>query len=520
MVLVPSARRTLVVAVGTALLVTVQALPGWATTPPAPPTSLTAAVGDHVLDLAWSGGGGTSAIVRDVTGQPTPYTPTSGRAVAPAGPTTAHDTGFTNLGTATYAVWSLDADGTTTSDTPLVQDVPVAPKAPTALTSALSRTVQPAGTAASVSGHLTWAGLAAAHRTLELYATERGTTTARLVRRITTDGNGDARTTLALGRSSVLQLLFRGDAFSAASSSARSQVFVLPRVAASLTPAAIVRFETSVLAGRVSPVVSGAVLYVQRRVGTTWQSVAAVRTTSTGSYRYLLRPQRTGLYGYRVVLPGRISLLGAVSSAVVLRVDARDLSSGLHGDDVLALQRRLAALHYDVGALDGAFGYDLTHAVMTFQKVERLPVTGRWTKVERTRAGRPTAWRVRYPAAGLAAEVDVTRQVLVLSRGGVLLRVVDVSTGSEKVYYQDGVRNVAHTPRGRFRVYRKIDGIHMSPLGELYRPAYWFQGYAVHGSASVPAYAASHGCVRVTDPVMDRLFPILAMGTPVTVYDE
>jgi lipoprotein-anchoring transpeptidase ErfK/SrfK len=34
----------------------------------------------------------------------------------------------------------------------------------------------------------------------------------------------------------------------------------------------------------------------------------------------------------------------------------------------------------------------------------------------------------------------------------------------------------------------------------------------------VPTYPASHGCVRITDPAMDRLYDLLRIGTPVTIY--
>jgi lipoprotein-anchoring transpeptidase ErfK/SrfK len=132
----------------------------------------------------------------------------------------------------------------------------------------------------------------------------------------------------------------------------------------------------------------------------------------------------------------------------------------------------------------------------------------------------PRGIRMRYRDSRLTAEVDITRQVLVLGRNGVIQKIVDVSTGSEQYYYQDGVRYRAHTPRGVFRVYRKIDGIRISKLGELYRPSYFYQGWAVHGSGSVPTYPASHGCVRITNPVADRLFSLLAIGTRVAVYDE
>ena len=122
----------------------------------------------------------------------------------------------------------------------------------------------------------------------------------------------------------------------------------------------------------------------------------------------------------------------------------------------------------------------------------------------------------------LAAEVDVSRQVLVLSKDGVIVRIADVSTGGEYSYSYKGVSSVAHTPRGQYRVMSKIDGIRISNLGYLYRPSYFASGgFAVHGEGfDVPSHPASHGCVRVTNLNADYLFPRLAKGTPVTVFDE
>jgi lipoprotein-anchoring transpeptidase ErfK/SrfK len=127
--------------------------------------------------------------------------------------------------------------------------------------------------------------------------------------------------------------------------------------------------------------------------------------------------------------------------------------------------------------------------------------------------------RLRNPAAGRAIEIDLRKQVLYLSEGGVLRRILDVSTGSGKLYEQDGVTHRATTPVGSFAIQRKInDPNHKSPLGILYRPAFFYQGWAIHGSSSVPAFPASHGCVRITDPAMDRLYDLLTIGTPVTVF--
>jgi len=56
------------------------------------------------------------------------------------------------------------------------------------------------------------------------------------------------------------------------------------------------------------------------------------------------------------------------------------------------------------------------------------------------------------------------------------------------------------------------------PLGSMYRPNYFYRGYALHGMTSVPAYPASHGCVRMTVPTMDRMWSSLWIGMPVAVY--
>lgn len=516
----PLSWRTALAAGGTALLVVVPTLPASAVSPPAPPTSPSGTVGDRFVDLTWTGGGSDGVIVRDITDLASAPTDATQGVLVSAGGATAHDTRFSNLRTEQYALWSVDTDGTTsTSYTPYSQAV--APLVSTTLTFAVSRSSAPYGQALALSGKLTrLGGMGVPNADVDLYGRYGGASAATLVRHLRTASDGTVRTTLLPQRSISLGLRFAGDAFSAASNSPLLTTQIVPFVNAALSPSAVLRDQTSVLSGQLNPRYAGARVIVQQRVAGVWRSVAVVRTGSTGGYRHVLPNRAVGSFSYRVVVPATAAWSQAVSRGIGLRVEARDLVSGLNGTDVLALKRQLAALHYDVGSYTTAFGYDLTHAVLAFQKVERLPRTGRWTKVERTRATHPTVWKVRYPSSGLAVEVDITRQVLVLSRGGVVQKIVDVSTGSEKPYYQDGVRNIAHTPRGHYAITRKIDGIRVSKLGELYRPAYWYQGYAIHGNGSVPAYPASHGCVRVTNAAMNQLFPILVKGVPVTVFDE
>jgi peptidoglycan hydrolase-like protein with peptidoglycan-binding domain len=133
---------------------------------------------------------------------------------------------------------------------------------------------------------------------------------------------------------------------------------------------------------------------------------------------------------------------------------------------VVSLQCRLSGLHDDVGPVDGQFGSQTFHAVVAFQKINGL------------------------------------------TRAGAVLKVYDASSG----------RASTPTPTGNFTVIRQIDGWRRSSLGLLWRANYFFRGFAVRGSKSVPAFPASHGCVRVSIESMNRLWSIMRVGMPVSLY--
>jgi lipoprotein-anchoring transpeptidase ErfK/SrfK len=99
--------------------------------------------------------------------------------------------------------------------------------------------------------------------------------------------------------------------------------------------------------------------------------------------------------------------------------------------------------------------------------------------------------------------VDKTRQVLFEVRNGKVTLVVHVSTGA-----------TGNTPPGRWRVYRRVTGWDWV----LYYPTYFVRGFAIHGYPSVPAYAASHGCVRVPLWVAPRVYAMNTFGAAVYVY--
>ena len=49
---------------------------------------------------------------------------------------------------------------------------------------------------------------------------------------------------------------------------------------------------------------------------------------------------------------------------------------------------------------------------------------------------------------------------------------------------------------------------------------YFIRGYAIHGYAEVPTYAASHGCLRVPIPDAASIYSWVKIGTRVDVYDQ
>ena len=194
------------------------------------------------------------------------------------------------------------------------------------------------------------------------------------------------------------------------------------------------------------------------------------------------------------------------------------LRSGFEGPAVEALQRRLAELGYQVHEADGQFGPETHHAVVAFQKVNRLDRDGVVGPLTRKALERPRIPAPRSRKAGFHVEADLTRQVVYLVRDGKIQEILDASSASGQTYTVHGDVRVAVTPLGAFQIQRKIDAWRKSDLGLLYRPAYFTGGYALHGSYSVPAFPASHGCIRITIAAMDRLFDRLPVGTPMLVY--
>ena len=185
-----------------------------------------------------------------------------------------------------------------------------------------------------------------------------------------------------------------------------------------------------------------------------------------------------------------------------------DLYPGASGPSVRLLQSELNALHYVV-PLSGSFDEATGRAVIAFRKMTGLPrVSYTNLSVFRRLQEGGGAFRVRYPHDGRHVEADLTRQVLAeIEPGGRVRALYTMSSGKPST----------PTVIGRFSVYSKTPGTNAKGMVDS---NYFIRGYAIHGYAEVPTYAASHGCLRVPIPNAASIFAWVREGTPVDVYNE
>lgn len=171
---------------------------------------------------------------------------------------------------------------------------------------------------------------------------------------------------------------------------------------------------------------------------------------------------------------------------------------------------RLAELGYGKGQT----------ALIAFQKYEGRTVTGKYSRDDFDAIMNAPAPQAKDPGYK-HVEIDLDRQVLLLTDAeGVVRKVLPVSTGSNKDYNEKGIKGLAYTPRGRFRIYAKIAGWRKSPLGLLYYPNYFSDGLAIHGNSSVPDSPQSHGCIRIPNSAAVEMSRQLPVGTIVLIYDK
>jgi hypothetical protein len=181
------------------------------------------------------------------------------------------------------------------------------------------------------------------------------------------------------------------------------------------------------------------------------------------------------------------------------------------------LQHQLSTLGYWLGEPDGVFGDATQQAVFAFQKAARLQVDGVVGSATEKALGNSQPPRA-LSTAGHVVEVDLARGLLLLVTDGHVDAVLNTSTGGGYLYRSGGHLEVARTPVGRFTVYRQVDGLVIAPLGELWRPKFFTEGYAIHGGTYVPPAPVSHGCIRISNEAIDWIWASGAMPIGTTVW--
>ena len=210
----------------------------------------------------------------------------------------------------------------------------------------------------------------------------------------------------------------------------------------------------------------------------------------------------------------------ASPSPAVSASPQRVLRPGMSGQAVRLLQRRLAALKYYPGRVNGRFGSDTLEAVWAFQETQGLHPRNAVRPAMQRALASPRPPKVLVPHGGrLRVEVSLKDQVLVLYRRNHVALVSHVSTASGYYFCSPNGCGNAITPTGDFTTLSFMPGRVTVPLGEMYNPVFFIgTTYAIHGDTDVPRRPASHGCVRIPIHIAAFLYTLVPTpGTPVYI---
>ncbi len=183
------------------------------------------------------------------------------------------------------------------------------------------------------------------------------------------------------------------------------------------------------------------------------------------------------------------------------------LRLGAHGAAVRLLQDELARRRYEV-PINGVFDEATGRAVLAFRKIVGLQrvetANAAIFQLLRNGAGYYSA---RFPRDGAHVEANLTKQVLVEVQHGRVRRIYTMSSGKPST----------PTVLGHFQVYMKTPGTNSEGMVDS---NYFIRGYAIHGYAEMPVYAASHGCLRIPIPNAPEVYGWVQVGDWVDVYTE
>jgi len=253
------------------------------------------------------------------------------------------------------------------------------------------------------------------------------------------------------------------------------------------------------------------------------------------AWRWLLSAGAAAAVGASVLVPGGVAAGGTAAAAkaaalagtagtgqaraVTTRASkaslawtpvTRVLKPGMHGAAVLKVQRRLRALKYYPGKLDGQFGQNTLEAVWAFKEVQGLKLSRNPNFIGRTMENRladPLAPRpVSVHTPNNRIDISLKHEYLVLYRHGEVRLISHISSGGGYFFCDpppnQNICGYAVTPHGNFTALSFAPGQVKVPLGEMYNPVFFIgREFAIHGDSYVPLQPVSHGCVRIPNHI-------------------
>ena len=226
--------------------------------------------------------------------------------------------------------------------------------------------------------------------------------------------------------------------------------------------------------------------------------------------KVVLRVPTAGIGAFAVHISAAAAdgLVAPPTESRTLHVAWRRVAVGTKGLYAHIVLQRLAALRFRVPGISWSISTDDGDSIVAFQKAYGLPRTyvfdaDDWRKLDTAKLVKA---RHRLPATHI--EIDKTRQILMIVKGGKPYGIIAVSTGA-----------TGNTPVGTFHIRWKAPST-STWLGSatLWRTMDFYRDFAMHGYPEVPPYPASHGCVREPIWVADWTYRHSWVGETVFIY--
>lgn len=257
--------------------------------------------------------------------------------------------------------------------------------------------------------------------------------------------------------------------------------------------------------GTLKPAVPGQRIQVISRLNSGKVRVRKAAVKAGGRFKVPVELRTPGGASVKVLHKASGQIARAESERTYMTVLAPSaLGFGSDGPLARLFNRKLRAIAYPAPK-SGTFNTHTADAVMAYRKVNDL---GRSFSVNADIVRRVLngfgEYEVRHPNLGHHVEADISQQTLALVDGDKVVNVFHTSTGAP----------ATPTIRGTYRFYSQTIGTNSKGM---VHSSYFIRGYAIHGYRSVPAYNASHGCLRVPIHSAFYIFRWINLGDQIRV---